>query len=63
MNVLPYLMVSSNAKSLPRAQQICDAAKGAGAKATLLSVDVGKHDFPASAYPAVREWLHGPAME
>ena len=26
----PFLMVSSNAKSRPRAQQICDAAKAAG---------------------------------
>ena len=59
----PYLMVSSNAKSRPRAQQICDAAKAAGAKATLVFADVGKHDFPASAYPAVRAWLRGPAME
>jgi hypothetical protein len=59
----PYLMVSSNAKSQPRAQEICDAAKAAGAKATLLFVDVGAHDFPVAAYPAVREWLRGPAME
>jgi predicted esterase len=59
----PFLMVSSNAKSRPRAQQICDAAKAAGAKATLVVEDVGKHDFPASAYPAVRQWLRGPAME
>lgn len=59
----PYLMVSSSAKSRPRAQQICDAAKAAGAKATLIAVDIGKHGFPPSAYPAVREWLRGPAME
>ncbi len=59
----PYLMVSSNAKSRPRAQQIADAAKAAGAKASLIFVDVGKHDFPVTAYPAVREWLRGPAME
>jgi predicted esterase len=59
----PFLMVSSNAKSRPRAQQICDAAKAAGAKATLVVEDVGKHDFPTSAYPAVRQWLRGPAME
>jgi predicted peptidase len=58
----PFLMVSSNAKSRPRAQQICDAAKAAGARATLVFEDVGKHDFPVSAYPAVREWLRGPAM-
>jgi predicted peptidase len=59
----PLLMVSSNAKSKPRAQQICDTAKAAGAKATLLVEDVGKHDFPASAYPAVGQWLRGAAME
>ena len=58
----PFLMVSSNAKSRPRAQEICDAAKAAGARATFVCEDVGKHDFPVSAYPAVREWLHGPAM-
>ena len=60
---LPYLMVSSSAKSRPRAEQICAAAKAAGAKATHLAVDVGAHDFPASAYPAVRAWLRGPALE
>ncbi len=59
----PYLMVSGNAKSRPRAQQISDAAKAAGAKATLIVEDVGKHDFPVSAYPAVREWLRGPATQ
>jgi predicted peptidase len=59
----PFLMVSSNAKSQPRAQQICDAAKAAGAKAAIIVEDVGKHDFPVSAYPAVRQWLRGPALE
>jgi hypothetical protein len=59
----PYLMVSSNVKSRPRAQQLYDTAKAAGAKATLIVEDVGKHDFPVSAYPAVRKWLLGPAME
>jgi predicted esterase len=58
----PFLIVSSNAKSRPRAQQICDAAEAAGAVATLIFKDVGKHDFPVSAYPAVREWLRGPAI-
>ena len=33
------------------------APPAAGAKATLLFVDVGAHDFPVAAYPAVREWL------
>ncbi|MGA2497786.1 MAG: hypothetical protein ABSH20_08600 [Tepidisphaeraceae bacterium] len=59
----PFLIVSSNAKSRPRAQQICDAAKAAGAKATLVVEDVGKHDFPVSAYPAVRQWLREPAIK
>jgi predicted peptidase len=58
----PFLMVSSNAKSRPRAQQIYEAAKADGARAAFICEDVGKHDFPASAYPAVREWLRGPAM-
>jgi hypothetical protein len=35
----------------------------AGAKAPLVCEDVGQHDFPVSAYPAVRAWLRGPAME
>ncbi|MCX7048283.1 MAG: hypothetical protein NTX50_22710 [Candidatus Sumerlaeota bacterium] len=59
----PFLMVSSNSKSRPRAQEICDTAKAAGAKTTFICEDVGKHDFPASAYPAVRKWMLGPAME
>jgi predicted esterase len=59
----PFLIVSSNAKSQPRAQQIRDAAHAAGAKATIVVEDVGKHDFPLSAYPAVRQWLRGPASE
>ena len=46
------MMVSSNAKSRPRAQQILDTAKAAGARGSLLFDDVGKHDFPVSAYPA-----------
>ena len=50
-------MVSSNAKSKPRAQEICDTAKAAGAQTTFVFHDVGKHDFPVGAYPAVREWL------
>jgi hypothetical protein len=59
----PFLMVSSNAKSRPRAQEICDAAKAAGAKATLIFEDVGQHDFPAAAYPAVRGWMREAGME
>ena len=63
LNDKPYLMVSSSAKSLPRAREICDAAKAVGAKAILLAVDVGKHDFPVSAYPGVRAWLRGPVLQ
>jgi hypothetical protein len=59
----PFLMVSSSAKSHPRAQQIYETAKSAGAEATLVGVDVGGHAFPESAYPAVREWLRGPALK
>jgi hypothetical protein len=56
-------MVSSNGKSRPRAQEICDTAKAAGALATLVFYDVGSHDFPQGAYPAVREWLRGLASK
>jgi hypothetical protein len=59
----PYFIVSSSEKSGIRAQQLCNTAKAAGAKATHFSVDVGKHDFPVSTYPTVRAWLRGPAME
>ena len=59
----PFLMVSSNSKSAPRAGQIRDAAQAAGAQATLLVEDEGKHDFPVPTYPAVREWLRGPALQ
>jgi hypothetical protein len=59
----PFLMVSSNAKSKPRAEQIMEAAKAAGAKAELLVEDVGQHDFPVKAYPKVGAWLRGPGME
>lgn len=58
----PYLMVSSNAKSLPRAQEIADMAKAAGAQTTLIFEDIGQHGFPTASYPAVREWLRGPAL-
>jgi len=58
-----YMMVSSQSKSKPRALQIMEQAKAAGARTTFLLDDVGKHDFPVSAYPAVRKWLRGPAMQ
>lgn len=53
----PFLMVSSQAKSKPRAQEILKTAIAAGAIGTFVFEDVGKHDFPTAAYPAVREWL------
>jgi predicted peptidase len=56
------MMVSSNIKSKPRAQQILDAAVADGAKGTFLCEDVGKHDFPVAAYKKVDAWLHGPAQ-
>ena len=59
----PFLMVSSNAKSKPRAEQIVEAANAAGAKAELLVEDVGQHDFPVKAYPKVGAWLRGPGMQ
>lgn len=52
-----YMMVSSSAKSRPRAQQLIDAAKADGIRTTFLCEDVGRHDFLASAYPGVRVWL------
>ncbi|MCE5238953.1 hypothetical protein LLH23_10725 [bacterium] len=58
----PFLMISSNAKSLPRAQEITDAAKAAGAQTTLIFEDIGQHGFPPAAYPKIREWLRGPAL-
>lgn len=51
------MMVSSNIKSKPRAQQILDAYIAAGAKGTFLCEDVGKHDFPVTAYKMVGAWL------
>ncbi len=59
----PFLMLSSNAKSLPRATKIADTAKAAGALTTLIFEDIGQHGFPPAAYPKIREWLRGPAMQ
>lgn len=58
----PFLMVSSQPASLPRATEIADAAKTAGAQASLIFENVGKHTFPESAYPKVGEWLRGAAL-
>ena len=52
----PFLMVYGSEKSHRRAE-ICDAAKAAGTKATLLMMNNVGHAFPQSEYPAVRAWL------
>jgi predicted esterase len=57
----PFLMLSSNARSRPRAGEISENAKQAGALTTLVFEDVGRHDFPPAAYPAIRTWLAGVA--
>jgi predicted peptidase len=57
----PLLMVASSAKSKPRAEEILNTAKDAGALGTFVFQDAGGHDFPKTAYPAVREWLRGAA--
>lgn len=57
------LMLYGSARALPRSQQICDSAKAAGAAATLHEMVGVGHAFPASEYPAVRQWLRGPGME
>ena len=56
------LMISSNAKSLPRATEITETAKAAGALTTLIFEDIGQHGFPPASYPKIREWLRGPAL-
>lgn len=57
------LVFSSNAKSKPRAMEICETAKGAGALATFQIEDVGAHDFPKKAYPAIGRWLREAAAK
>ncbi|NPV49128.1 MAG: hypothetical protein HPY69_19465 [Armatimonadetes bacterium] len=58
----PFLMISSSARSLPRATEIADTAKAAGALTTLLFEDIGQHGFTTAVYPKIREWLRGPAL-
>jgi dienelactone hydrolase len=53
----PFLMAYGSEKSHPRAQQIYEAAKAAGAKATLHGMNNVGHAFPESEFPAVREWF------
>lgn len=52
-----YLMVSSSEKSKPRALEITEQAKAAGAGTTFVFQDIGTHGFPKAAYPAVMKWL------
>jgi predicted peptidase len=57
------LMVGTFAKSRPRLQEICDTATAAGARASMIIEDTGKHEFPVSAYPSVGSWLRGPGLQ
>lgn len=59
----PYLMVSSQKASKPRAQEIIDQAKAAGAATTFIFEDAGGHTIPMKADPAIRAWLIGPATK
>jgi len=58
----PFLMVSSQTGSRPRAQEISDQAAAAGALTTFIFEDAGGHTIPAKTAPAMRVWLIGPAM-
>lgn len=53
----PYLMVSSQTASKPRAQQIIDQASAAGASTTFIFEDAGGHTIPMKAAPAMHAWL------
>jgi len=57
----PFLMLYGSEKSHPRAQQVYESALAAGAKAAIHGMNNVGHAFPASEYPAVREWLRDPA--
>ena len=59
----PYLMVSSQTASKPRAKEICDQASAAGALTTFIFEDIGGHGIPMKAAPAMRAWLIGPAAQ
>lgn len=59
----PLMLLIGRSLDLPRFQEIGNAAKTAGVKLTVHEMPGVGHAFPASEYPAVREWLHGPAME
>lgn len=53
----PFLMVSSQKASKPRAQEIIEEAKAAGASTTFIYEDAGGHTIPMKAAPAIRAWL------
>lgn len=53
----PLLMVCGVWRPKP------EAALAAGVKLTIHMMAEPKHAFPASEYPAVREWLRGPALQ
>ena len=53
----PFLMVSSQTASKPRAQEIIDLATAAGASTTFIFEDAGGHTIPMKAAPAIRSWL------
>ena len=59
----PYLMVSSQTASKPRAQEIIDQATAAGAATTFIFEDAGGHTIPMKAVPAIRAWLIGQATK
>ena len=59
----PFLMVSSQTASKPRAQEIIDQAKAAGASTTFIFEDAGGHTVPMKAAPAIHAWLIGPATK
>jgi predicted peptidase len=58
-----FMMVSSQARSQPRALEITEQAAAAGARTTFLLEDMGSHGFPKAAYPKVMAWLRGPVLE
>ncbi len=59
----PYLMVSSQTGSKPRAQEIIDQASAAGALTTFIFEDAGGHTIPMKAAPAMHAWLIGQATK
>jgi dienelactone hydrolase len=58
----PLLMMYGGRPNMDWAVQLCQRAVDAGVKATLHVMPGVGHAFPETEYPAVREWLRGPAM-